>query len=790
METLNFQMINEVALKTIDEELTPLEKEILTYLGEVWFYFKKEELKECHVYIPFYELSLIKKTSIFLANLSYLLNLKEKEEIQDFNEEDFLFDFFRTKRKSNNQLQYNETRNGVSKWGGKVYTDNKFFLPVFNISSHHGHYYNIKEIRKDLPLFSEIRRQNIISHPIRINFKKDFLILLNDNKNVSFKTNSRSLLMDYHINQSEDETDEQYDIIDKGKFENQLIIRYPYYRRIDDDLIDLVENTFEINFQKRFYIEFNKEIQENELYCLPLEIKKPESPRFIINPNSKIQILYTNHKKEIRDLLLDIKFDWKQQNWSIYTHPFPKYFFMFITPEKNTEEWMEIFVSSFPLIEHSGIYFKIQNLISLLIDLNWVDIFFNKYENKEDIHFVFPSLVDNNKGQSKRLRAAYQLFKRYCMKKSDKISFGSSLSKDVKNFLLNGFDSLKMVNHLQTEEKTNYSYLFTDFSYFNLNPFISLHVFDLQAKAYTSKFREGLLFNYDKINTDIVEEREELKSELIKSFNRYKKLYKIEVESDEILEEDEFFVEPEDIDIDDDEETIKHQFSAERYNITCLTDENELILDSHQNVYVLRQNFIRIPASDLIEGDFILNETSFSIDIVNETLFQNLETIPDSVKYFKYELNKIPNVFERLKNKGLNIEGRYYFNTTYLSDKREFKPKEFRLPRKEDWTLICEFLDISSKDKNLGYVARYKSKSQIKNLYLELLKYLFENQEFANIAAPHVQENLLAIVAQYDRLFKSEDDTYDLDEFTNSIVMNIKNEVENYFEEIIKLKRD
>lgn len=790
METLNFQMINEVALKTIDEELTPLEKEILTYLGEVWFYFKKEVLKECHVYIPFYELSLIKKTSIFLANLSYLLNLKEKEEIQDFNEEDFLFDFFRTKRKSNNQLQYNETKNEVSKWGGEVYTDNKSFLPVFNISSHQAQHYNVSEIRRDLSLFSEIRRQNFIPHPIRINFKKDFLILLNGNKNVSFKTNSRSLIMDYHISQSEDETDYQYDVIDKGKFKNQLIIRYPYYRRIDDDLIDLVENTFEINFQKRFYIEFNKEIQENELYCLPLEIRKPESPRFIINPNPKIQILYTNHKKEIRDLLLGIKYDWKQQNWSIYTHPFPKYFFMFITPEKNTEEWMEIFVASFPLIEHSEIYFKIQNLISLLIDLNWVDIFFNKYENKEDIHFVFPSLVDNNKGQSKRLREAYQLFKRYCMKKSDKISFGSSLSKDVKNFLLNGFDSLKMVNHLQTEEKPNYSYLFTDFSYFNLNPFISLHVFDLQAKAYTSKFREGLLSNYDKINTDIEEEREELKSELIKSFNRYKNFYKIEVESDEILEEDEFFVEPEDIDIDDDEETIKHQFSAERYNITCLTGENELILDSHQNVYVLRQNFIRIPASDLIKGDFILNETSFSIDIVNETLFQNLETIPDSVKYFKYELNKIPNVFERLKNKGLNIEGRYYFNTTYLSDKREFKPKEFRLPRKEDWTLICEFLDISSKDKNLGYVARYKSKSQIKNLYLQLLKYLFENQELANIAAPHVQENLLAIVAQYDRLFKSEDDTYDLDEFTNSIVMNIKNEVENYFEEIIKLKRD
>lgn len=781
MENLDFNLLNSTCLKILNQDIDKKQKETLAFIGLFFINTKKKGLSNLKLIIPYYpNYKFIKLTIEYLTNLSSLIEILNFQKLDDF-ENTFLFDFFNYNR-SNPKLFFEKRKLNIIKWEQNTFTTINEFLPVFSDKN-----LNQREtfkIHRFLNLFKEVRKNHLVNYPVKIDLEHKTLLLISKNHNNDIRVTPNFELIEFSKTQEEDITDEQYDLIESNpSLKKQIIIRYPRYRNIDYEIATLIDSTFEIEFRKRFFIEFKKEIAEKEIYILPKEMIGLHSiNQKVINPMPFFKIIKTGHQREMYELYKAIRNEWKINNFNVYTHPFPKYFFTFINSSLNQEKWMEIFDIAFPKISETGIHRDVEQLIQHLINLDWV----SRLKGIENLNFVFPDLTDG-RFRSKRLRKAYRIFKSHCRLLLDKPTFSNEVDYQKQNVILNAFDTIEVINKVQCFSK-NIQFILPDFSFFNYNPFVPLHAYDIQCNAFLEGGRQEFLTNYKEKEDKIKRIRQTIKDEIVQKLRRYWRMMK-EEEEEEIADEKDF-AEEEDNEKDSDEEIILEvESKKDSYKkVWCiLSDGTKKEYSTNSFVYLKRQNFLHLKARNIKVGDSLLLLDRFGKKLTNEEFFNWLETVPDSVKYFRYQLGKIGSVFKKLKADGLRIDTEYYFNNTYLSDEESFDASNFKLPRRHDWKVICEFLDISDNDMNIAYIARYREKTQLKKVYKNVIKFLVDNDYLADIDNPELIEEITPLFNEIEALLKKKDSSFDLKDFIETILSSVSSQLDHYLEEVINV---
>ena len=194
---------------------------------------------------------------------------------------------------------------------------------------------------------------------------------------------------------------------------------------------------------------------------------------------------------------------------------------------------------------------------------------------------------------------------------------------------------------------------------------------------------------------------------------------------------------------------------------------------------------IKVLASQIKKGDLILEKSILNEIISKDDFFNRLTEIPDSVKQFRYELGKIKGIFNILKKRGLNIETEYYFMKGYVSTQLDFISQDFKLPRKKDWMIICDFLGIDRSDMNMAYVARYglRRKNRIKALYQSFINTFIENNFISETQNPSVISEFNLILSDFQDIFPKSSD-FEPEELIKSMIDNIINEIDKLVKEI------
>ena len=800
MENLRFEELNKIALDALKEasekDYSSLDLAVLLKIGKVYYDCRIRNIEKIKVFIPkFTGIETVKWIPLYFSYIDFLIGLNQFNESIESYEDKALLNVFLDNKKPKDFFEYKlrflEKKDDVIKWESDTLTHTNVFLPVF--------YYDEMVNEEDavilkkylFPLFKEIRRLEKFNRPFLINLDKKHLVLINKSSKLTPVTIPNFHLIEYDNNQLSQETNDQEDLIREASFDYQYIVRFPYNRNIKDRLTRLVNTSFELEFNNRFFIPDVNKISDYDLYLLPEEFSDDFKIENINNPFSLFQFIETNHSKELKELLREVKSEWKEKNFNKYTHPFPKYFFLFINPIIKPNEWLDLFGKSFPLARNTSLFNKIERIISLLVDLDWI----KHLECEIDINFVFPDLSKGT-NRSKRLYLSFGYFKKRCNILNENFTFSNELVDGKKNFILNSFDIVDIVN---TEQKLNKrdKYLIPDFLFYNYNAFIPLKIFDYKYNVLNNSIREDLLYITKEQKQALETIRVKIKSGLVFDYKEYNKRFN-EVEKQEELEvETNLFLEDES-DIDENEESMqiapqKLDYNEKQRIYFELCNGNTIELKEDELVITKRNNYLLIEAKNLGVGDCILLNEQIKSLSNSEEFYLKLMDIPQPFRSMKYELGKIDNIFEKLRKKGLSITGKNHFKVYYTSDNKYFDVEKFSLPRKQkDCELICEELNISSKDMKIAYVARYSKKIKLNNLYKDILTYLVENNCFGNISSQKNNTEISKLLGneKYKKLFESDEKDLDVRYFIESALSNILNQLDDNLIEIKKVKHN
>lgn len=783
MEQLDFYSFNNLLLSSFsDEELSDENKIVLTLIGKVINELSEKEITgDIKLVVPTYNDQIVASTMTYVSRFGLLMNINKEEELKNY-EDKFIVDIELLKKDNmvSSFWGFKEMKNNILKWGENTYTTSNQFLPVYSETT-----INKAKLKEDFLLFKTIKNFNLFSSPIRISTEKETLIITSENNRVEEKLGQNVELLLF--NKEVSIGDEIKRLNEIKSLKNKFVITYPYYRNIRRVLIDRCiknpELNLKIEFRSRFFLDLKKDIDESDLHVLPHELNCANLSEISpFNPSEVIEIIHTNHTKNLTDAITHIRDKWRNIDENIYTYPFPKYFLMFITSEKTKEEYVEMLIEAMPNLQRKDIYDNLVKIIEELRDINWIDTFLN--QNDEPIHIVFPNLEDN-RNRSKRLRRVFNTFKRYCIDKSENVSFGSCLLKNKKNIVLNGFDSLDAFNIIRSNPNKSIKFIYPDFLFYNYNPYIGYHIYQYQYRVYNSELRNNLSLLSEEQKDILNSERFSLLSSIKEQMRLYKE--RVKIEEEDILEtgENNDFDE---IEISEDEEIIKiseitkEEEIKKEFEISTSTGDVFSIF-SDKDYYIKRQNLIRVKGGIIEVGDFILIDDLID-ELVLDKVYLRLENIPDSVKNYQFELNQIERVFEKLKNQGLNIKTKSYFLKRYLREEPEFNPDKFYLPRRNDWETICSFLNISNYDMNTAFIARYKDNRKIRNLYEQIVGFIHENKLLAELNRSEIVKKVKTYF--YVKMdFLNEDDK---DDVIDSFIYKLQSDIDDYFVEIINIK--
>ena len=782
MERLSLEKIHKTTLDSLS--ITYFDKDKLFIIGKWYYNFLNSERQELKLTLPFYNKMFTENVFNYLKVFNVIYNLSITAELTEFANT-YLFNIFGQIKDLNLNLfslPYYGQKNGILKWGENTLTRKNQFLPIFDNDQILDRSLAFSIINS-FTIFKAIRKNNIINYPIKINLEKLTLFLKCKD---DFKTESiiSYLCIDYNKNNTQIEKKDIAVSLKDYDFNNQIIIKYPYhYNILNKWFVQNQIKTFNLNFNSRFIYDIDN-IDGNDIIILPRELNTLSTNEQIITNEHNYLIFETNHTENIYLLIKEIRKKWKEFGFNIYTHPFPKYFFFFINQSLNPNEWIDVFEKSYPAVSQTTLMNEISDLIIEIYNLNWIHSFLETYNSK--INFVFPELFGN---KSKRLKKAFNSFENYTRLVNKDVTFTTKVgfNKNIENYILNGFDQISSVNNLQTLKNTYYRFLLPDFLFYSFNPFIPLHVLQYQRKVLNTDSR--YFFNPSLKNNELELEKIEfeLKNELIKKLEKYKSRFKHNISTDLLAESK--YEHDEEADISEDEENalvIESDLVDKDFLVKCVfTDNTEYNFLSSQNIFLQRSNFIKVLASQIKKGDLILEKSILNEIISKDDFFNRLTEIPDSVKQFRYELGKIKGIFNILKKRGLNIETEYYFMKGYVSTQLDFISQDFKLPRKKDWMIICDFLGIDRSDMNMAYVARYglRRKNRIKALYQSFINTFIENNFISETQNPSVISEFNLILSDFQDIFPKSSD-FEPEELIKSMIDNIINEIDKLVKEI------
>jgi hypothetical protein len=283
MENLRFEELNKIALDALKEasekDYSSLDLAVLSKICKVYYDCRIRNIEKIKVFIPKYSgIETVKWIPLYFSYIYFLIRFNQcKERLENYEDKALLNVFLDDKKQkdfSEYKLGFKEKKDDVIKWESDTLTHTNVFLPVFN-DDEVVNQEDVVNLKKYLfPLFKQIRKSEKFNRPFLINLDEKQLILINKSSKFTPITISNSQLIEYENNQLSHETNDQEDLLREASFNHQYIIRYPYYRNIKDRLTRLVSTSFELEFNKRFFIPDINKINDYDLYILPEEFFK------------------------------------------------------------------------------------------------------------------------------------------------------------------------------------------------------------------------------------------------------------------------------------------------------------------------------------------------------------------------------------------------------------------------------------------------------------------------------------------------------------------------------------
>ena len=229
---------------------------------------------------------------------------------------------------------------------------------------------------------------------------------------------------------------------------------------------------------------------------------------------------------------------------------------------------------------------------------------------------------------------------------------------------------------------------------------------------------------------------------------------------------------------DEKEESIKYIYSIK-------TNNEEFSLNKNDKILIKRNSIIESTVSNLKRGDLFL-----PIESIGESAAKNddkiiklskLSEVASQVKIYKERLKEKSTSFRDLRNFGASYLNKYYY------DKHFINSKEFHLPRrKKNWDIICNYLNISSIDRDISYVA-WKGRSDVKSLkliYKEIIQYLVSKDLISKMDSEYCINKVKGQIKSNHLIFfnklQGKIENFTLIDFSKMILSNIKNQLEFY----------
>ena len=766
MENIELKNIHIVIIDFLKLE-NNYEIDKLEILGNWYYRFLKSSEEKLNLHIPFYSVEFTLVAYRYVRCFTVLYNLLKQDKITLF-EGTCLFDIFNKSSRANTNdltLDFTREKDDMCLWSENTLTKLDGFLPVFDKKEliENG---DPKTIRNTFELFKSIRNSGIIEFPILIKLGEKILTF-----NVLKEFDDDLISENQFIVDNSIDRDSASDIeeeLEGQELSNCIILKYPYSKEPHPYLVDVTKKRFSLIFNNRFAY---NDILANDIFLLRNEKS--------LRSNLKYTIFDTKHSKELYDDFKFFREEWGSLTLNKFTTPFPKYWLLFVNPSLKTEEWVEQFKNDFPAIAQKPIITTIEKIIEHIIGLNWVEKVIT-----DKTRILFPDLKSNRK---KRLEVVFNNFKKHVCSLNSNVKFIDSINSDnYKNIIvLDAFNIIDLVNKNDSANGEEINITVPDFLYFGYHPWIKYHLFNYQFTPLTNGLREKLDDNY----LANKEEIEKLKSITIKEIKTDLKKYRHKYE-EEVNESEEEQLEPssEDIEFNNVEEienAVEENTNSKETVILNQNLETELTISSSEKVLLQRDSLLDIKAGSIKIGDYILRYNDIVELYKSNTFYDNLANIPKSVMEFQNELFKNENVYEKLKKEGISYVGQNYFESTYVV---EASVDNFKIPRrKNDWALICKYLNISKSDEQLSFIAYYgrSRQNELIKMYKSILNLLLENNWIGSIGNPEIVIAVAKIVDQFDFIFN---DVIDFSSFNEaeSLINTILNQLT--FTEIQSIK--
>ena len=765
MENIELKNIHIVIIDFLKLE-NNYEIDKLEILGNWYYRFLKSSEEKLNLHIPFYSVEFTLVAYRYVRCFTVLYNLLKQNKITPF-EGTCLFDIFNKSVHANTNdliLDFLNQKDGLSLWSKNTLTNLDSFLPVFD-KKEIIEIGDSKTIRNTFKLFKSVRNSEIIEFPIQISLKEKILSFNNTNDIEGDFISEKQFLLKTRMPRKE-AIQRKKEMT--GDFKYCISIKYPYSVKPTFPLTEIGRKKLNLYFNNRFA---HNDILENDIFLLNNENS--------LKTNLKYTIVDTDHSKELYDDFKYFREEWGGLTLNKFTTPFPKYWLLFLNRSLTKEEWVEQFKKDFPAIAQKPIIRTIERIIEQVIALNWVE----KVITDKTI-ILFPDLKSNRK---KRLEVVFNNFKKHVCSLNSNVKFIDSINSDnYKNIIvLDAFNIIDLVNKNDSANGEEINITVPDFLYFGYHPWIKYHLFNYQFTPLTNGLREKLDDNY----LANKEEIEKLKSITIKEIKTDLKKYRHKYE-EEVNESEEEQLEPssEDIEFNNVEEienAVEENTNSKETVILNQNLETELTISSSEKVLLQRDSLLDIKAGSIKIGDYILRYNDIVELYKSNTFYDNLANIPKSVMEFQNELFKNENVYEKLKKEGISYVGQNYFESTYVV---EASVDNFKIPRrKNDWALICKYLNISKSDEQLSFIAYYgrSRQNELIKMYKSILNLLLENNWIGSIGNPEIVIAVAKIVDQFDFIFN---DVIDFSSFNEaeSLINTILNQLT--FTEIQSIK--
>lgn len=755
MDKIEFQNIHHFLLDHLNIEFdNTLEK-----IGFWYFKFLESDIEKLTLHVPEFNNQKLGYSFDYLRLFSFIYYLSKLEIVDNYSNK-CLFDIFNySKNKSTSELilEYNSNKEHLALWGEDVLTRVDSFLPVFN-KERLLEFKNPTKISQTFDVFKSIAKKQMLNYPIEIDLTNRFVSFNNVGTEDTGIISETQFLVDEVPNKS-DFDDQAMDLeeeLEAEDYQESLQLKYPYSKQPHPYLIDKAKKNFKLHFHNRFSYH---EIKQNDLFLLN------GGDDFLMNLD--YQVIPTGHSKNLFELLSRLREQWVDLDINKFTTPFPKYWFLFLNNSQDKNKWINQYKSDFPAISRNPIIQLIEEIIEEIINLNWIDNLLT-----DSTKIFFPELKSHRK---KRLEYIFTNFKKYVQQINPNVVFLNSLdeSKDLKDvIILDPFNIIQLANLSQKFPEERIKLFVPDFLYYGYQPWIRYHLFNFKHLPLVEGVRKEIDFNYDENKSEFERLRHELISDIKSEFRAYKKQFSQEVslEIDENLDSD-------DLEFDNVEETELIHSETNKRNVQSVLINGRVRIDANERLLLQRDSMLYVEAFFLKIGDLFLRKDDVRKVCDSSFFFDKLVNIPDNVKNYQKSLGQIPNIYKKLKMLGISYAGESYFNDKYALD--SVNEHNFRIPRrKNDWSIICDYLGINSSEEQLSFIAYYgrRRQNELKQMYLSIIENLLENDLLGEIDNPLVLNLALQELKRHTDIFKIEEDT-DLKELAESVVLTIFSEL-------------